>query len=118
MLRKYEPDIRDFGLVTQNLYEAFDRSVKTDVAPDLSASNQARMSDSILLLPFGIAPSSYFDRTLQVAYSDDKKSSLGASETLYTARGVQGMGIEESYVNDLYIDKSDYSSTFLYMDME
>ena len=28
------------------------------------------------------------------------------------------MGIEESYVNDLYIDKSDYSSTFLYMDME
>ena len=61
--------------------------------------------------PYGISPSSYFDETFQLYYVAD--TGLGPSETLYTARGSQGMGLKSSRVEDMEMDTSDFKSTFL-----
>lgn len=67
-------------------------------------------------MPRALSPSEYFDSTLEFSHVDDEESALGPSEILYTARGVQGLGIEQKMVETLNLDTADYKSRFIYAD--
>lgn len=117
VLTKYGPDIKNFGWVTQPLQYAYLEhfNFTTLSAPLLTLSGQTR-SKFQASSSLAISPSSYFDETFDVAFVDNAESALGPSEILYTARGVQGMGLQQKDVEDLNLDQSSYESTFLFED--
>ena len=112
VLRKYEPDIKNFGYVTEALDYAIYNA--TDEYPSLGFTDLAKTTFQGTGAQFGINPSDYFDSSFVVSYRDDKDTGLGVSEELYTARGAQGMGLEDSIVSDLNLKNSDPESTFLF----
>ena len=81
---------------------------------------------------YALNPSSYWDDSLDINWTGDSTSSLGPSETLYTARGTQGMSLYSGTVDDMgldkiiqslffksfyeSIDKDNYMSTFIFED--
>ena len=99
-LEKHESKIKSFGYTTNNAPIMINEDVLL------------RVSDPAMLVfredcsVYGLSPSSAFDDSLRYKYLETKKTTLSATEQLYTARGSQGMGLYKDMVKDLGLDPS------------
>ena len=73
ILRLYSPEIYDFGYITKNLQTGMDLNIGEG---KLLAYNRAKTIE-LLIQPFGITPSQYFDDTMQVSFFDEDGINLG-----------------------------------------
>lgn len=117
MLQQYSRKIKDFAVVTPELYCQSLVSIRPRTEDfQYNVYSEAGFGVDLDVVLYALNPSSYWDESLDINWTADPTSSLGPSETLYTARGTQGMSLYSGTVEDMGLDKDNYMSTFIFED--
>ena len=100
ILMKYSSSLKEHAYLLPDLpFQLHGEKIRT------YAQDRTQSSEKETIQVYGMSPSVKLDKSIKSAYSSNP--ALGETETLYTARGEQGMGTVQSLVDSLGIVTSE-----------